>query len=1664
MDQFLKCRGLCALLLFLCMVGVGGKKLDDMTEDMEFHWRTEKWKTCRKIKTCDEPGIRRRALLCVSAMGEKVPTRNCDRNKRPKRKEFCVVDECIRKTKVKLELGTWQDCKADQFFDFENSSAVDKNRTVESMIENTQASLQLDASWKKIVINSCRSFENAVLYTKRRNATCTAHWSNRSINIEISLKHCLEKNNVQFDFIKLCSIGCKQHCSLGLWSSWKNFTFSNKGLKFRTRNIAHFPYVNNDTSICPPLVDLQAVKERPDKKYQPILYEFYEWGKCKRLDPLLALYSNYLNIETSAVGIQKRTVKCIGSRGSRIDCDQSSSRIVATSQVCILSRNCQVSKWSAWSRCEAVYFNQEVAQTLRPNFFTLVYQQRRTRKIRKTQLVLGRKCPHLLETRHCEPIKVLSRYEQRNSTFENSSYLWFEGSYTKCKLSTKDCGSGTKQRNVFCTRRGDKSLRPVGSHFCAHTKKPAVIAFCRGYCKDTCVLGEWSSWSTCTADCTSKGTGAINGTHYRVRRVLQYSGDPSACPDYAESRPCTLKTCISWTVGTQTICLMDNIHRACGNGKTHRAVYCMNARGQQVNEGLCKEKKPPRSLPCHVPCADDCVLGAWSSWGSCQGRCSVNGTQVASYRSRKRRILANPGWSGRPCPDKRELMQTEPCLGESCGTFHWNIGTWGPCRMKKSRRPTNGRKCVFGTEYRAVYCVNEGGISVKHSLCSSFLKPPTRRECRLCPEDCVLSPWSVWSECPNECKHRESQFYHERQRFVIRPSLDGGKICPTTLIQSKKCTSCNDYVWVVTGWSNCTTLRNGDCKGFKTRRVFCVRKVDSTSQAEGNCLAKSGKPKEYTACTRGSCKEQCILAEWNSWEKCSKICGSGFTRRNRNPLGNRADCERNTNMVEERSCNTKACGQYSLRIGKWSRCYPSNTKSQCGAGQQWRNVTCFKISGRETALDYCIEELYGGQLTLPFERRCSVKCPLNCILSPWTEFTPCSRKCGSGIKTRFRTVVQKATHGGQVCNTENKQITETVPCIENHCYNYVWETDPWSHCKLINQTKGRITKCGTGTHTRIVHCTDQRHSGSLRIVNDSFCDAKERPITSEPCTLYCPGDCVVGDWTKWSKCSSVCPRPGHRRRERTALRYPAHNGKRCPVLEEHQRCNLNHCFAHYWRPTKWSSCLFYQDDMSCGIGRQRRLVDCIRNDGKIVHPFHCRVEGRRIPALLRMCTVPCPRNCEISEWGTWSNCQNKCGAESIQRRSRFILARAENGGQSCLESEPLNEFRSCPMKPCYKVIIGRWGKCKPYLDQACGYGRRRRSVHCERDDGELVDEMHCPEMKSGIYSAETNCKIPCQGDCIVSEWSSWSSCFAMCTLKNQSMFDYGTRIRIRHILQEPESLGRKCPRHLMEREICYDQKCFTFSWKTGPYVKETREVWCQRSDGLRVFNGCEKGLKPSRTETCQPKCSVSHSFCNEQIVCACKNNFIPIFSSHGYLIHCLSNSNQFRNDSNDVLADTSSRGKKDPSWFADLPIIIWVVIGVCFIYLLLFLAIVIVYTRRRRGAARQRKTETADVGTLTSPERVPLTERPRGHERTESKVSFATSSGRGSTLSTIGCHDDGEQWPEPPDNLVSEFIRQHLQNFNNSSICSAFNDESLNSQERMLTSTRAASFDASGTL
>ena len=93
-----------------------------------------------------------------------------------------------------------------------------------------------------------------------------------------------------------------------------------------------------------------------------------------------------------------------------------------------------------------------------------------------------------------------------------------------------------------------------------------------------------------------------------------------------------------------------------------------------------------------------------------------------------------------------------------------------------------------------------------------------------------------------------------------------------------------------------------------------------------------------------------------------------------------------------------------------------------------------------------------------------------------------------------------------------------------------------------------------------------------------------------------------------------------------------------------------------------------------------------------------------------------------------------------------------------------------------------------------------------------------------------------------------------------------------------------------------------------------REVWCERSDGLKVTHGCNPALKPSTSKSCQPPCSVSNSFCDSKIVCSCRKNYIAILGSNGYLIHCFAQSNSFGNDSlNVILAESDSPAKKDNS-------------------------------------------------------------------------------------------------------------------------------------------------------
>ena len=56
-------------------------------------------------------------------------------------------------------------------------------------------------------------------------------------------------------------------------------------------------------------------------------------------------------------------------------------------------------------------------------------------------------------------------------------------------------------------------------------------------------------------------------------------------------------------------------------------------------------------------------------------------------------------------------------------------------------------------------------------------------------------------------------------------------------------------------------------------------------------------------------------------------------------------------------------------------------------------------------------------------------------------------------------------------------------------------------------------------------------------------------------------------------------------RYRNVLRWPAHNGTKCPNLNERNPCPLlgAPCTLHKWKPKKWSRCVLPLD-ASCGDG------------------------------------------------------------------------------------------------------------------------------------------------------------------------------------------------------------------------------------------------------------------------------------------------------------------------------------------------------------------------------------------------------------------------------------------------------------------------------------------------
>lgn len=588
-------------------------------------------------------------------------------------------------------------------------------------------------------------------------------------------------------------------------------------------------------------------------------------------------------------------------------------------------------------------------------------------------------------------------------------------------------------------------------------------------------------------------------------------------------------------------------------------------------------------------------------------------------------------------------------------------------------------------------------------------------------------------------------------------------------------------------WTECSAAC-GSGKHSRTRTII--------DKKDGNCPALF----EEEPCNSQPCTTECVMGDWTPWSDCSTKCGGGTQTRKKPILSDKSTGGLKCPEVNEvRPCNPEAC-DVDCEVTDWSEW--SGCSTACGPGKHTRSRS-IKVQpiGKGKPCPALVDSADCD----------NQPCPVDCVVSPWSDWTPCDLSCGGGSSRRSRSVLVHPTGGGLECPA----LEQVKPCNNQECNKdcVVSDWSPWSACSA---------SCGGGSSSRVRYiispasgtgkacpalidyldcnkdacptdcivsewspwstCSKECGSGiqtrTRTIIKPSTYGTCPSLSESRPCNYQeCPVHCKVSDWSNWSECDETCG-GGVQIRSREILQFPNSTGTACPVLIDSQdcasaACDVNDFIVSPWSP--WSSCGV------CGNEQQSRTRTIIKFGAP----------GRKQPPLrqVRPCSnKQCPTECVVSDWSDWSECTATCGG-GVQHRTRFILKYPQNTDKQC---PPLVETRECNTQGCaVNCQLGPWSEWSPCSAKCEGGTRTRtRAVTVPAANGGAA---------CGALSEVEPCNTQvCDRDCDVSDWSAWSECTTSC--------GPGTHSRTRVIRNGPSGKGAACP-SLSETVDCAHQAC-----------------------------------------------------------------------------------------------------------------------------------------------------------------------------------------------------------------------------------------------------------------
>ncbi|XP_059486112.1 thrombospondin type-1 domain-containing protein 7B-like isoform X2 [Neocloeon triangulifer] len=1226
----------------------------------------------------------------------------------------------------KLKVGEWRQCEAP-------AGVVSADVLTRAFGQRKQGRIDFSRKLENF------TFEPQVGY-QSREVTC------RDLHGDIvDIKLCLgyHENQIFPQKVRPCVVS--QDCAVGPWSVWSKIqdgcVSSNNEIhaEVHKRKRSVVSIQQGDGQPCPHLIEQRKVV---DPEILGKCIDKYHWLPS-RWSPCVVTRGDSSSTSITPVacggGVQLRTLTCVESQSDRpVPKEMCNSLDPApTVQRCEVAcpRDCEVGQWSTWSVCKSPHCSDISAELPSQGY------RERERMVRVSASNKGVECPAVREVQPCA---------------HPACFGWKLGRWGPCELDPGlvKCGEGRKIRSVICESIDGVAL---DDFICAKQElKPPVEELCLQPCPFDCVLSPWSQWSTCSHPCSSNRQGALR---QRNRTVVAPSGPGGhPCPDPDEMlqiEACNLHSChgYSWFTMPWQKCELQNStstlntvlqqsptfnnelgedESICGRGIQKRDVWCMEGNEKRVKDSKCQYLMKPADMRiCNAPCPQNCDVSSWTAWSHCPDECIADITakhriKLPATQIRHRVVLKLPRAGGTPCPQLEEIKIC-PQKREMCKSHTWLISDWSQCQL-----PSNV-ECGQGYRTRAVACLLNNKTRVDASQCmqESGPMPVMTQPCFMdCEEPCVLSDWSSWTTCEQACGGTSV-----RRRSLLGLSASR-PVCRDTfkfpLIQTQPC-PCSVYESKPEGeWSICILDQNNfseeSANGRPLGTALCGAGRRFRARA---CRDKAGNLVEPSHCGDTGleeepcfvpCSADCVMGEWSTWGVCSVPCGPGIQKRQREvkmlqpTLNNGRPCGPE---AQTKLCNTP-CSHFKWAANGWDDCTldGEDQLKGCGAGDQRRNVRCLYEPPHQTAIE--VSSLKCDQETRPINyTACHVTCPGECVVSMWSDWSPCEAPCKQGSKQdRTRSILRApAIHATYKC----PPLIEVQECILNlTCFTYEWKSTEWSSCLPLGGSP-----CGEGIQHRSVACV--RSDG--RAVEDNFCSVRQKSTPTEKyCYVDCPVDCEVSEWSAWNETQCACGGTGSKmRRSRFILTNPSETGRPCPKqLKQYKPCPVVPCFT--WVRDEWSKCNLYGAD--CGHGVVRRNVTCRREytitqaDEKLlpmaISEELCYTGFKNLPQVFNdrsflqvaldlkkedACYVPCSGDCEVGEWSRWSHCHRSCKDGELggyQTRSRAVLKPPKQNGEQCPAA--LWETRPCFSGPCltYDWVV------------------KDKKIICERSDGEVV--------------------------------------------------------------------------------------------------------------------------------------------------------------------------------------------------------------------------------------------------------------------------------------------------------------------------------------------------------